>query len=107
MAQPILSSSNMKREILANSEVTGIRKRMMNELNEAQKGDYVKMGVALEALTETEGWVYLQEYMMKHIMNSVLNDTDDGLKKGFINIMHFIDQVIRTKNEIKAKEAGQ
>ncbi len=103
----LLSSSTIRREIFANSDITGVRKKIMNEMSEAQRGDYVKMGDALEQMVNTEGWVYAQEYMMKLIMGSVLNDENKDITKGFINLLHFIDQVIKAKNEIKAKVANE
>jgi hypothetical protein len=99
----LLSSPNIRRELLANSDITGIRKKMLNDITEAQRGDYIKMGDALEQLVNTEGWVYLQEYMMKHIMNGMLGNESSENNKGFINLMHFIDQVIRAKDEMKAR----
>jgi len=46
----ILSSSNIKRQILAESDITGIRKRVLEDL-ETKKGEvrekYVEMGNAL------------------------------------------------------------
>jgi hypothetical protein len=103
----ILSSGNIMREILANSDITGIRKKIKQELTREQRGDFVEMGDAFEKMVNESGWIYLQAYMMKHIMGNMLSGENNELTKGFINIMHYIDQVIRAKTEIKAQEAEE
>jgi hypothetical protein len=107
MAQPILSSSGIKRQILAESDITGIRKKIMNDIAKEKRGDYVKMGDAFENLVRSEGWVYLEAYMMKHIMNRVLLDEEKEVTKGFINLIHYVDQIIRAKDDIKAEIAKE
>lgn len=99
----ILSTAGIKRQILAESDITGIRKRIASEITREQQADYIKMGDAFESLVQTEAWVYLEAYMMKHIMNSLLLDTGKEITRGFINLMHYIDQVIKAKDELKAK----
>lgn len=99
----ILSSGNIKREILANSDITGIRKRMQGKMTSDQEGTYVAMGEALEGLTQHKGWAYLEAYMMKFIMGSLLSDDNKDITKGFVNIMHYIDQIVRFKNDILEK----
>ena len=107
MAQPILSSGNIMREILANSDITNIRTRLKKELTADQRGDFAKMGYAYEQLVKTDGWVFLQAYMMKHIMNNMLTGETNEFTKGFINIIHHIDQIIKVKDDILAQEAEQ
>lgn len=103
--QPTLSSPMIKRQILMESDITGIRKRIALEITDEQRGDYIKMGESFENLVKSEGWVYLEAYMMKHIMNRILLDEEKEVTKGFINLMHYIDQIIRAKDDIRAKEA--
>ena len=106
MNQPILSSGNIMREILAQSEITGIRKRLKQELTEEQQGDFVKMGDAFEKMVNEAGWQYLQAYMMKFIMGGLLTGESNEFTKGFINVMHYVDQIIRTRDMIREKEVN-
>lgn len=103
----ILSTAGIKRQIIAESDITGIRKRIASELTREQCADYIKMGEAFEKLVQTEAWVYLQAYMMKHIMNSLLLDTDKALTRGFINLMHYVDQVIKAKDDLKVNTQNE
>ena len=102
--QPILSSGNIMREILANSDVVGVRKRLKETLTQEQRGDFVKMGDAFESMVNTPGWVYLQTYMMKHIMGNLLTGETNENTKGFINLIHYIDQIIQFRDGVKAQE---
>ena len=107
MAQPILSSGNIMREILANSDITNIRTRLKRELDADQRGDFAKMGDAFEQMVKTDGWVFLQAYMMKHIMSNMLTGEANEYTKGFINVIHYIDQIIKVKDDIRAQEAEE
>lgn len=101
--ESVLSSSNIKREILANSDITDIRKKIQEKLTSDQEETYLEMGEALENLTRHKGWNYLEAYMMKFIMGNLLNDDQNGYTKGFINLMHYVDQMIRIRNDILEK----
>ncbi len=103
----ILSSAGIKRQILAESDITGIRKKIASEITAEQRGDWVKMGDAFEHLVQSEAWVYLEAYMMKFVMNKILTNEGSELTPGFINLMHYVDQVIRAKDDIKAKMAQE
>lgn len=107
MKQPILSSGNIMREILANSDITNIRTRLKRELDADQRGDFAKMGDAFEQMVKTDGWVFLQAYMMKHIMSNMLTGEANEYTKGFINVIHYIDQIIKVKDDIRAQEAEE
>jgi hypothetical protein len=104
MMQPILSSAGIKREILANSEITGIRKKISNELSETQYDQYMEIGEALENLVQMKGWVFIEAYMMKFVMSQILSQDTNPLTPGFINLMHYVDQMIQVKNDVKAKK---
>jgi hypothetical protein len=99
----LLSSGNIMREILANSDITGIRKRIKQDLDIEQRGDFAKMGDAFEQMVQTDGWVFLQAYMMKRIMGDMFGETS-GYTKGYINILHYIDQVCKVRDDIRAQE---
>lgn len=99
----VLSSSNIKREILANSGVTDIRKKIHEKLTSDQEEMYLEIGEALEHLTKHKGWSYVEAYMMKFIMSNLLDDDNNGLTKGFVRLMHYIDQMIKVRNDILEK----
>ena len=103
----ILSSANIKREILAGSDITGIRKRYQQEHTEAQEFLYLEMGEAFEQLTQQKGWMFLEAYMMKNITGGLLSDDISPYTKGFVNLMHYVDQVVKVKNEIQEKRANE
>jgi hypothetical protein len=103
----ILSSAGIKRQMLAESDITGIRKKIMNDISKEKRGDYVKMGDAFESLVQSEAWVYLEAYMMKFVMNKILHNEGGDVTPGFINLMHYIDQVIRAKDEIRVEIARE
>jgi hypothetical protein len=107
MIQPILSSAGIKREILANSEITGIRKKINNELQETQYDQYLDIGEAFEQLVQMKGWVFIEAYMMKFVMSQILSQDTSPLTPGFINLMHYIDQMIQVKNDVKAKKEAK
>lgn len=101
----IISSGSILREILANSDITGIRKRLKQELTQEQRGDFAKMGDAFEQMVKTDGWTFLQAYMMKRIMSNLLSGDADESVKGFINVLHYIDQIIKVRDDIREQEA--
>jgi hypothetical protein len=98
------SSASVKRQLLDNSDITGIRKKLSDTIKQDQYDKYVEIGNALELLTETPGWAILETYMMGFVMKSLDDDSYKDLTKGFINLMRYADQMIRFKNDIIAKE---
>jgi hypothetical protein len=98
------SSASIKRQLLDNSDITGIRKKLSDTIKQDQYDKYVEIGNALELMTQTPGWGVLETYMMGFVMKSLDDDSHKELTKGFINLMRYTDQMIRFKNDIKAKE---
>lgn len=104
----ILSSSNIKRQILAESDITGIRKRLQEKMTGDQEGTFLEIGDALESLVQHKGWTFLEAYMMKSIKEKLLNpDEPNPYTQGFINLMHYIDGMIRVKNDILEKRKNE
>jgi hypothetical protein len=98
-----LSSSSIKREILANSDISGIRRRAENNPDPQHEQNIIEMADALERMKNTPGWVYLENYMMKIIMDAMLQDRDKDLYKGTVNILQFVDQTIKARDGIFAR----
>jgi hypothetical protein len=97
---PVLSSVDIKRELLQQSDMTGIRKRATLNPDPDFEQNVIDQADALEKMVATQGWTYAETYMMKIVMNSLLEDKDKELAKGMINLMHYIDQMIRARNQI-------
>jgi hypothetical protein len=103
VTESLLSSSTIKQQILANSDVSGIRRRSENNPDPQHEQNIIEMADALERMKSVPGWIYLENYMMKVIMDAMLNDSDKDLYKGMINVMHFIDQTIKARDSIFAR----
>ena len=96
-----LSSADIKRELLEQSDISGIRKRAEGRaVDKDHENIIIEQADALEALTHEKGWAYLEAYMMSKVMNNLLKNEDKELAPGMINTMHFIDQMIRARNQI-------
>lgn len=93
------SSAKIKQNILLESDITGFRKKIETDfVNKDQ--EVIDWGDAYESMTQTKGWTYLEAYMMKIIMASMLQDREKELSKGMINVMQHVDQVIKARNDI-------
>lgn len=103
---------DLKRQILMESDKLGIR-RKITALQGNDTGmtteDVVEIGNLFEGLTNHKGWVHLEAYILKHADPvAILFGDDDPIKKGeakaLIKLMQYIDQMIKAKNDIQAKE---
>lgn len=103
MSDSLLSSSEIKKQILANSDISGIRRRTENNTDPQHEQNIIDMADALERMKSVPGWVYTEAYMMKIIMGSLLEDRDKDLYKGMINVMQFVDQTIKARDSIFAR----
>ena len=71
--------------------------------------EIMEMGGLFEGLTAHKGWPYLEAYILKHSDPiSLLFGEDDpvrkGEAKGLIKLMQYVDQIIKAKNDLAAKE---
>lgn len=96
----MLSSTEIKKQIIAASDISGIRKRVENTLDEGKEHDLIEQADALERLTGEKGWVYLEAYMMRIIMDCLLKDEQKDLAKGMINVMQYVSQIIKIRDNI-------
>ena len=63
----------------------------------------------LEAMTKTKGWVVVEEFMLRkmNIVGLIYNKDNEeskGIAKGYVELMQYIDQVIKAKEELISKE---
>lgn len=111
------SSADIKRQILADSEKdrAKIRKRMEAQLpNKDVEGEILEIGAAFEPMVESKGWLHVETYMLRrmNLVGLAFNDTqEDGIQKGiargYIELMQYVDQMMKARNELIAKQEGQ
>ena len=114
---PLPSSADIKRQILADSETdrAKIRKKIQAQFGDRDvEGDILEIGQAFEKLVETKGWLHIETYMLRrmNLVGLAFNEKPDdgiqkGLARGYIELMQYVDQMIKAKNELIAKEKGQ
>jgi hypothetical protein len=103
-----MNSADIKREILQSSDSTGIRKKLESGDAGINSEDVVEMGQALEQMTQSKGWSFVEAYIINH-SNPVglLFAADDPVMKGkaqaLILLMQWVQQTILAKNNILAK----
>ena len=102
-----MNVADIKRQILMESDKTGIRKKIVDGDAGLRNEDVIEMGGAFEQLVTTKGWAYVEQYIL-HQANptTVLFSADEETKaraRGLILLMQHIDAVIRAKNEINAR----
>lgn len=107
----MLSSSDIKREILMASDSSDIRKKINNGISSGglTEGEVIEMGREFENLVKTKGWVFVEAYMMKrmNITGLVFGQADPDLKgiaKGYMLLMQYIDQIIKASKDLQEKE---
>lgn len=103
-----MDSAQLKRMILDKSESSGIRKRMVSQESGISTDDIIEMGQAMENTVNTKGWSFIEAYLVRKCdPTSILFGPDDanmkGEARGAINLMQYIDQTIKAKNEILRK----
>lgn len=109
-----MDSVSIKRMILENSDQTGIRKRAKDPNTGLPTEERIRTGDALEKMTKSDGWIYLDAYVNKCIsikMGELLaSEKDDPYTKGFIRGMslplQYVDQMIKSRDELKNENQG-
>jgi len=107
-----LSSAEIKRQILMASDQSGIKKRIQQALENQTmtEGEVIETGNALETLSKTKGWTYVEAFMLRRmdIVGLVFNEKDNspqkGIARGYMELMHYIDQTIRMRDDILERE---
>jgi hypothetical protein len=106
----MLSSSDIKREIIKSAANSPIRKRIAEVPDGMTEDDQVEIGNALEATTKMAGWSIVEKYMITRAnvvgmaMNDNVSESTRGTAKGYIELMQWIKLSIDRKNEIIEKE---
>jgi len=104
-----MDSAGIKRMILAESDSTGIRKKIM-ENREKEGGlnndDIVEMGNAFEQMVKMKGWIYVEADIINHtraLFRPTATQDERTAAFALSGIMQRVKQVIDAKNEILEK----
>ena len=107
----MLSSAEIKRQILVSSDKGEIRKQIDTSLSNGglTEGEVIEMAQEFETLVKSRGWIFIEAYMMKrmNITGLVFGDADadqKGIAKGYMLLMQYIDQIIKEATKILGKE---
>jgi len=103
-----MDSAQLKRMILEKSELSGIRKRILDEKEGINADDIIEMGQEMEKTVNTKGWNFIEAYLVRKCdPTTFLFGTEDAMQRGeargAINLMQYIDQTIKAKNELLRK----
>lgn len=104
-----MDSAQLKRQIIDQSEISGIRKNLIqNKDSGITQDDIIEMGIAMEQTVNTKGWSYIEAYLLKKCDPTLIlfGDSSPDIKgeaRGAVNVMHYIDQTIKAKNELLRK----
>lgn len=107
-----MDSAEIKRMILAESESSGIRKKLID--NREKEGglnndDIIEMGNAFEQMVKIKGWTYVEAYILNRAnpVQLLFEEGDNPIKKGMaralMGLMQYVKQVIDAKTEILEK----
>lgn len=100
-----MDSAQLKRMILEGSEKSGIRRKMVSREAGITEDDIIEMGQALEQTVNTKGWNFVEAYLIRKCDPTTFlfgneDDSSRGEARGAINLMQYVDQAIKAKNEI-------
>jgi len=106
-----MDSSEIKRQILMESEKTGTRDKLIKRY-EGGVGmdDILAMGAAFENMVKTKGWAYIEAYIIGHanpvarLFDSSNSDLEKGKAQSLVLLLQHVDQVITARNQILATE---
>lgn len=105
----MLSSAEIKRQILMGAKESIVKKRMENPPG-ISDGELIEMGNDLEAVTKMKGWIWIESYMLRrmNLVGLALSDKENpdqkGIARGFIELMQYIQLSVEKKDELLTKE---
>jgi phytoene/squalene synthetase len=104
-----MNAADIKRQILINSDKTGMRKKLESGEAGLTSEDIIEMGEAFESMTKHKGWAYVESYILKNANPVGLLFTDvaasdnlvlRGKAQALILLMQWIQETIIAKNSI-------
>lgn len=112
----MLSSAEIKRQILIQSDKSGFKERWLKQPPAPEgitEDEIIEMANALEALSKTKGWNYIESFMLREIdvVGVFYGESPDATKighgKAMIKLMHYVDQTIKARDEIIKRRANE
>lgn len=105
----MLSSSDIKRQIIDEAKNSSFRKKVEQTPPGMTEGEQIEIGNALEKTTKTAGWAMIESYMLTrmNLVAMVISDNSSeiakGTAKGFIEMMQWIHLSVKQKNDIEER----
>ena len=107
-----IPAEEIKRQILMRSDATRLKEKTLKNVDKGglTEGDVIEMGQELERLTKQRGWSFIEAYMLRrmNLVGMLYDDSDDGMQKGvargYVDLMQYIDQMVKAKDEILQRE---
>jgi hypothetical protein len=103
--EPIMSSSALKRSVIAEDNIVSIRKRVnahMQEQSEEIENNVITTATALEAVVNMAGFSVIKEIVYNEIMMGAKTGAKSPYQDGYVKLMDMIDNLIAKKYEIIA-----
>lgn len=99
-----MNAADIKRQILEASEKTGIRKKISSGEAGMTSEDVIEAGDALERMTQTKGWNYVEAYILKRCDPAIILESDDVavrvVGRTLMHLMQYVNEMIKAKNDI-------
>lgn len=108
----MLSSAEIKRQILMGASNSPMRKKM-EQPHGISEGEMIEIGNDLDAVTKHRGWAFIESYMLRRmdLVGLAMSDKPDtdrkGIAKGFIELMQWIQVSIMKRDELLSKERSK
>jgi|TARA_Y100000034_G_scaffold66966_1_gene80816 flagellar motor protein MotB len=112
----MLTSQEIKRQIIASAKTSPFRKAMEKPDNPMSDGERMEAGKALEAMTKTVGWALVSQHMQKKmnlisLITDQMPDAERAEKRvvasAFIELEQFITTMIELKDKLLEKERSK
>ncbi len=102
-----LSSADIKRQILLESDSSGIRHQLVQKaVSGKDEDEIVEMGEAIEGVTKHKGWAYVDAFIVRHIMALLADEVTEDQRRtatAYKRLMQYVDQSIKAKEDILAR----
>ncbi len=104
-----MDSASIKRQILSQSDTTGIRKEIIkNYEGGIGQDDILEMGAAFETLVSTRAWAYIEAYCISRsnpigLLFAKRDDIEVGKAQALVGLLQYVEQIITARREIIAR----
>lgn len=101
-----MNPADLKRMVLIDGDRSGIRKKAEESIRENRitRDEQIEIGRALEGLTQSRGWAYIEAYIFRNANLSEILLDDNPVRRheaaGLIKLIHYVNAMITLKNEL-------